>query len=115
MKKLSIIYDVTALCPWNCAICCMGATSDRACLKNELTLEQKLSVAEQVAELRRNGYDVRIDLSGGELFTNIPEHTKLLSAFSDVLGRDKVGVSCSGFGIDKKMAEFLGKPYMTWK
>ena len=109
MKKLSIIYDVTALCPWNCAICCMGATSDRACLKNELTLEQKLSVAEQVAELRRNGYDVRIDLSGGELFTNIPEHTKLLSAFSDVLGRDNVGVSCSGFGIDKKLAEFLGK------
>ena len=109
MKKLSIIYDVTALCPWNCAICCMGATSDRACLNRELTLEQKLSVADQVSELSRNGYDVRIDLSGGELFTNIPDHKKLLSAFSEVLGRDKVGVSCSGYGIDRELAEFLGK------
>ena len=54
MKKLSVIYDVTALCPWNCPICCMGASSDRSCLCNELSLEEKLSVVRQVRELSEN-------------------------------------------------------------
>lgn len=109
MKKLSIIYDVTALCPWNCAICCMGATSDKSCRSNELTQEQKLDVARQVHELKVNGYDVRMDLSGGELFTDIPAHTELLTALSEVIGKDNLGVSCSGYGIDRNLAEFLGR------
>lgn len=108
MKKLSIIYDVTALCPWNCAICCMGATSDKSCRNNELTQEQKLNVAHQVRELQENGYEVRMDLSGGELFTDISAHTELLTALSEVLGKTKLGVSCSGYGIDSKLANFLG-------
>lgn len=109
MKKLSIIYDVTALCPWNCPICCMGASSDKSCRRSELTKAQKLDVIRQITELTEKDYDIRIDLSGGELFTDIPSHTELLSALSAALGRDKVGVSCSGYGIDRKLAEFLGK------
>lgn len=109
MKKLSVIYDVTALCPWNCSICCMGATSDKSCRNDELTQAQKLDVVRQIKELSENGYDVRIDLSGGELFTDVSAHTELLSELSSVLGRDKVGVSCSGYGITDKLAEFLGK------
>ena len=109
MKKLSIIYDVTALCPWNCAICCMGATSDKSCRNNELTQEQKLGVVRNVHELKENVYDVRMDLSGGELFTDIPAHTELLTALSEVLSKDKLGVSCSGFGIDRELAGFLGR------
>jgi len=109
MRRLSIIYDVTAMCPWNCAICCMGASSDKSSRKNELTQEQKLEVARQVKELEQNGYDVRMDLSGGELFTDIPSHKELLSVLSGVLGKDKLGVSCSGYRIDKELAEFLGR------
>ena len=127
MKKLSIIYDVTALCPLNCAICCMGATTDKLCKKYELKQAEKLNIAHQVEELTQNGYDIKIDLSGGEIFTDIPNHKKLLTAFSSVLGKDKVGVSCSGYGIDKNLATFLGKtvndvemtmdvvPYRTYK
>lgn len=107
IKNLSIIYDVTKRCPWNCPICCMGATSDRSCIGKELSLDEKLSVVRQVRELTTNGYDVRVDLSGGELFTNIPDHKALIKAFSEVLGKDKIGVSCSGYGIDKELAEFL--------
>ena len=106
-KKLSIIYDVTALCPWGCPICCMGATKDRSCLRKELDQDEKLSVVRQVKELSENGYDVRVDLSGGELFTNIPDHKALIKSFSDTLGKDNVGVSCSGCGIDRELAEFL--------
>lgn len=112
MKKLTIIYDVTALCPWNCAICCMGATKDKTCRNNELTLDQKLNVVRQVRELKENGYDVRMDLSGGEIFNDndaISDHMKLLTALSEVLGKDKLGVSCSGVNIDKELADFLGR------
>lgn len=108
-RRLSIIYDVTALCPHDCPICCMGATNDRNCKSNELTVEQKLNVAEQVKELTENGYDIRMDLSGGEIFTNIPDHTKLISKLSDILGKDNLGISCSGTGIDESLAAFLGK------
>lgn len=70
MSKLSIIYDVTALCPWDCPICCMGASSNPECRRDELTREQKLAIVPMLTELRGAGYDVRIDLSGGEIFTN---------------------------------------------
>ena len=112
MKKLSIIYDVTAVCPWNCSICCMGATSDKSCRSKELTQEQKLDVARQVCELQENGYDVRMDLSGGELFNDkdaIADHKILLTELYGVLGKEKLGVSCSGVNIDKDLADFLGK------
>lgn len=109
MKKLSVIYDVTALCPWNCSICCMGASSEKSCLQRELSPEQKLDVVHQVQELSQNGYDVKIDLSGGEIFTDIPQHKQLIAAFSTALGKDKVGISCSGYHIDKDLARFLGE------
>ena len=48
MRNLSIIYDVTAMCPWNCSICCMGASSDPSCRTRELTKEQKLDVVRQI-------------------------------------------------------------------
>lgn len=109
MKKLSIIYDVTALCPWNCAICCMGASSDNSCRFNELTQNQKLQVASQIGELAANGFDVRVDLSGGELFTNVTAHKELLEVLSKTIGKEKLGVSCSGYGITDELAVFLGK------
>ncbi len=109
MSKLSIIYDVTALCPWDCPICCMGASSNPQCRSDELTREQKLAIVPMLIELRSAGYDVRIDLSGGEIFTNKPDHTELLREISLALGKEKVGVSCSGVGIDTDLAAFLGE------
>lgn len=108
MKKLSIIYDVTAFCPWNCNICCMGANPKKTCIDKELSLEEKLNVKDQIKELSENGYDVRIDLSGGEIFAaNIPDHKMLISGLSEVIGREKIGISCSGYNINKDLAGFL--------
>lgn len=108
-KKLTIVYDVTPYCVFNCNICCMGASNDPACRGTELTPEQKLRVTEQVKELEDNGYDVRVDLSGGEIFTNVPVHKQLIAAFSAALGKEKVGISCSGYNVDSELAEFLAK------
>lgn len=109
LKNLSVVYDVTTQCPWDCAICCMGATSDKSCHSSELTAEQQLGIVPQFAELRENGYNVKIDLSGGEIFTNKEKHLPLIQSLSETLGREKVGISCSGFGIDTALAEFLGR------
>lgn len=108
VKTLSVIYDVTALCPWDCPVCCMGASHKETCRKDELTAEQQLCIVPQLAELRENGYDVKIDLSGGEIFTDKAKHLPLIQSLSETLGKEKVGISCSGFGIDAKLAEFLG-------
>lgn len=107
-KNLSIIYDVTAHCPWNCDICCMGASSDKSCRKNELSLGEKLDLVRQTKELQGNGYNVKIDLSGGEIFTDKKSHLPLIEAFSKAVGKDKLGISCSGYAIDKETADFLG-------
>lgn len=109
MKKLSAVWDITALCPWNCPICCMGATDDRSCKNTELTLDEKLDVVRQIKELQDNGIDVRIDLSGGEIFTDADEHTQVIEALSGTIGKEKVGISCSGFDITEKLAGFLGR------
>lgn len=109
MKKLSVIYDVTALCPWNCSICCMGATDDKTCKNSELTTKQQMNIVSQLAQLRENGYDVKIDLSGGEIFTDKEKHIPFIKVLSDTLGKEKVGISCSGYGINRELAGFLGK------
>lgn len=109
MRSLSVIWDITAHCPWNCAICCMGATHETSCRNSELTLSEKLDVVDQIKELRNVGIDVRTDLSGGEIFTNIDDHTKVIKALSDAIGKDKVGISCSGYKIDEELAKFLSK------
>ena len=108
MKKLSVIWDITKLCPWNCAICCMGASSDKNCLTDELSHDNKLNVVKQLGELKQNGIDVKCDISGGELLTNL-SHLDIISALSETLGKENVGVSCSGYRIDVDIANFLSK------
>lgn len=85
----------------------MGASSNADCTKDELTLDEKLQTAEQIKEMSDSGYEVRVDLSGGEIFMNKADHNVLIMALSNKLGKDRVGISCSGTGIDDAQAEFL--------
>ena len=52
-SKLSVVYDITKQCPWNCNICCMGAISSCEALKGELSLERKLSLMDDLAEVNQ--------------------------------------------------------------
>ena len=106
-KKISIIFDVTHKCPHNCQICCMGATLQGR--PTELSFKDKMDVVAKVKELKENGYDVKVDLSGGEIFTNIEDHKKVIKAFSKAIGRENLGISCSGMFMTDDLAEFLKK------
>lgn len=104
-RKLSVIYDITKQCPWNCAICCMGASAKDDALEGELTLERKLSLMDDLAVVNQFR-DVRIDFSGGEIFTNM-ENILVIEKAAAILGKDKVGISSSGFNITDSVAERL--------
>ena len=104
-RKLSVIYDITKECPWNCSICCMGATSGCEARVNELPLKRKLSLMDDFA-LVNQFRDVHVDFSGGEIFTNM-ENVRVIERAASLLGKDRVGISSSGFGIDEEMAERL--------
>ena len=101
--ELSVIYDMTRRCPWECSICCMGAVPGPEALEGELPQSRKLSVIDEAAALDRS---VRIDFSGGEIFTD-PRNLEVIEYAAKVLGKDKIGISCSGYGIGDEAARRL--------
>lgn len=107
MQPLTIVYDVTRVCPWNCSICCMGAQPKRGDAFSELSKERKLAMMDELAEVKKSR-DVRIDFSGGEVFTDM-ENLKVIRRAAEVLGREKVGVSSSGYRVDDALAAELSE------
>lgn len=103
MKKLSVIYNVTSACPWDCSICCMSAMRKKD--SDELSWEEKIAVVDMIAELSKTR-DVRCDISGGELFTDL-RHMELLRRLSDSIGKEKVGISISGTYLEENMVKEL--------
>jgi MoaA/NifB/PqqE/SkfB family radical SAM enzyme len=68
----------------------------------EMTREQKFSVADQLGAI-----NCRVDLSGGEVMLNRKDHLPLIRRLSGVLGRENLGISCSGIFIDEEIAGSL--------
>ena len=104
-NQLSIVYDITQRCPMNCPICCMGARSGPEALEGELPLERKLSLMDEAAQVDRER-GVHLDFSGGEIFTDL-ENVKVVERAAELLGRDKVGISSSGYQVDDALAARL--------
>ena len=102
-EPLSIVYDMTKLCPWSCPICCMGATSEREACQDELPLAHKLALMEEIQDLE---CPVKLDFSGGEFLTN-PENLTVIERAAALLGREWIGVSASGWHIDGDTAARL--------
>lgn len=101
--KLSIIWNVTYKCPWKCSFCVMdaGSCSGSASKRKELSLEEKQKIIRNI-----DIPNVKVDLSGGEVMLD-KDHLILIDELSKKLGKDSVGISTSGFRIDRKTAEYL--------
>ena len=99
-ETLSVVYDMTKLCPWNCPICCMGASSKQDACQDELPLARKLALMDELRNLER---PVKLDFSGGEILTN-PENLIVIERAAALLGRGRIGVSASGWHIDAAAA-----------
>jgi MoaA/NifB/PqqE/SkfB family radical SAM enzyme len=99
-KRLSVIWNVTGKCPWTCKFCCMNSGPESRL--PEMTLEGKFRVADQLGAC-----GCRVDLSGGEVMFNRKDHLLLIERLSSNLGRENLGISCSGAYIDEKIASRL--------
>ena len=102
MNKLSIIWDMTPVCPFHCPICCMGAKPSRSSSDEELDYGTKYAVVGQIRQLSRH-QEISIDLSGGEIMTD-PRNLKIAEELSSIVKKENLGISTSGYHIDEKVA-----------
>jgi MoaA/NifB/PqqE/SkfB family radical SAM enzyme len=77
-----------------------------------MSLEEKFHTARQLG-----AYECRVDLSGGEVMANRKDHFPLIEQLSADLGRENLGISCSGVYIDdafaRKLAPLVSNVEMT--
>lgn len=111
---MDVIWNLTKICPWDCAICCI--TAFHACETTKLYLKrrqkdygQELSLAEKMQVLRdlcNEGFD--IDFSGGDpLYYN--EDLQVIEQATMWLPTDKISVSTTGVELTKSKIELLRK------
>ncbi|MDR0719310.1 MAG: radical SAM protein [Treponema sp.] len=99
-NKLSVIWNITDRCPYECSFCCMDAGP--ATKGGEMSLEQKLRTVKELGRV-----NCRVDLSGGEVMFNKKDHLPVIELLSHTLGRESVGLSCSGAFINDSTARRL--------
>lgn len=114
-EKISIIWDVTRRCVWNCKICCASAIyykSDKQIntecnpdfsFDGELNLKQKKRIIDMLVPGK-----CRIDFSGGEVLLDA-SNLKLIEYAAEKLGKDSIGISTSGVFLDNVALEVLSK------
>ena len=99
---LSVIWNITGRCIWDCAFCVMDA--GMGCSRAELSYAEKQTAIEHL-----RGVDCRVDLSGGEVMLDREGHLPLIAKLSHMLGKDNLGISCSGVNIGEEEAGFLAR------
>lgn len=104
-KKLSIVWDLTTICPFRCPICCMDAKASYDSTSKDLDYNQKLSLVDQIHDLAE-AYEIKADLSGGEIMTDL-RNLDIAEKLSSIITRDKLGISTSGYGITDEIAHRL--------
>jgi MoaA/NifB/PqqE/SkfB family radical SAM enzyme len=109
-NKVSVIWNITSRCPYECSFCCMDAGPFAG--YGEMNLEQKLLTAEELGKA-----NCRVDLSGGEVMFNKNDHFLVMELLSRALGRENLGLSCSGAFIDdntaRRLSALVGDVEMT--
>ncbi len=127
MIKLDIIWDITSICPWDCAICCVDAryvkkTNDAILISNakeEQTItfsndgksafeqalvhlqQQKIELTfeEKIKVIDNIDFDnVKIDFSGGDALI-VPENYEVLKYASKKFGKENITLTLTGLAL----------------
>ncbi|MDP9165711.1 MAG: SPASM domain-containing protein [Actinomycetota bacterium] len=134
--QLDLIWNVTPVCPWNCAGCCVAALHVKqkhgAVLVSASDLSSyqpisdagggslydkasrhlqrqgiELTLASKLQVLENvRGHDVRLDVSGGDVLS-VTENLIVLQAASSQLGRENVTLTATGVGLVRQDVEEL--------
>lgn len=111
---MDVIWNLTRICPWDCAICCITALHACETTKFYLKRRQKdygmeLSLAEKMQVLRDlcdEGFD--IDFSGGDpLYYS--EDLQVVEQATMWLPASKISVSMTGVELTERKIELLRK------
>lgn len=111
---MDVIWNLTRICPWDCAICCVTAL--HACETTKLYLKRRqndygkeLSLAEKMQALRDLCDEAfNIDFSGGDpLYYN--EDLQVVEQATMWLPSDKISVSMTGVDLTERKIELLRK------
>lgn len=104
-KKISIVWNPSRKCVWDCAFCCLNAVSEKKKGEiqkiPELSFEEKRQFIDQLTPGRFN-----LDFGGGEILSN-PEHLDLILYASERIGADSIGVSKTGVNLTDSVIEKL--------
>lgn len=117
-EKLSIVWNLTRFCCWNCKFCCVNAELVRGfsqinsnrdeafSMENELSYLEKIRILEQ---MRNCNY--KLDFSGGEVLID-PLNIEVIKYASKILGKENIGVSTSGMFLTDDVIENI-KDYIN--
>ncbi len=111
---MDVIWNLTRICPWDCAICCVTAL--HACETSKFYLKRRqkdygmeLSLADKIQALRdlcNEGFN--IDFSGGDpLYYD--EDLQVVEQATMWLPADKINVSMTGVELTARKIELLRK------
>jgi len=111
---MDIIWNLTRICPWNCAICCMSAIHAKSETRESQKTEQKnqgLELSQSgklqlLKDLCQNGCD--IDFSGGDPLY-YEEDFEIVEQATKWLPPEKISVSMTGAEVTDQKIELLKK------
>ncbi len=103
------IWNLTGVCPWGCEFCCIAARQSNLKIHRanghvqELTLEDKLAILQQLVEL-----GIEIDFSGGDpLF--FEDDYAVIEEATKVMPKEMIDVSTTGAGFTQRKINVLMK------
>lgn len=137
-RQIDLIWNLTRLCPWDCAVCCVDAVhvaksaERRVTLRTEALTSQvtlpaggvnafeiaaahyrslgaEMSLVEKLRVLDHlDGFNVKLDISGGDPLT-LAENWTVLEAAAARFGRDHVTVTATGRGVATRDIQRLAR------
>lgn len=110
------IWNLTRVCPWNCAFCCVSAVYAKGKKKmriaveqkdKELSFDQKLKVLKMIAEK-----NMIIDFSGGDPLY-FKDDFAIVQKAIDLLPPEKINVSMTGCKLTQAKVDLLKRINMV--
>ncbi|MDD4271470.1 MAG: radical SAM/SPASM domain-containing protein [Patescibacteria group bacterium] len=111
-----IIWNLTRVCPWNCAFCCVSAVYAKGKERTQIIAEQKkkeLSFAQKLGVLKMiAGKNMIIDFSGGDpLYSE--DDLAIVQKAIEFLPPEKINISMTGCELTQSKIELLKKINMV--
>lgn len=100
--RITVVWNVTRMCPFACSFCCVSAVhvkgfqqveaqhNNAPAFRGELSFDEQLAVIDQM-----EADDFRIDFSGGDVLI-ISRNINLIVYASNKFGADNVSLSLPG-------------------